>query len=90
MKNYSRIPHADIVVPRGGNNKVAIELIIKHVRRELASRHQDVVRTTEGNGLKLSKIFFEIFLNLACSFFNLTLWCRLYKILPKIILIRNF
>jgi len=32
--------NADIVVPRGGSNKVAINLIVKHVMRELKSRHE--------------------------------------------------
>lgn len=27
--------HADIIVPRGGENKVAIELIVQHVRTQL-------------------------------------------------------
>ena len=27
--------YADIIVPRGGDNKIAIDLIVKHVHREL-------------------------------------------------------
>jgi uridine kinase len=29
---------ADIIVPRGGDNKIAIDLIVKHVHRELSTR----------------------------------------------------
>lgn len=35
--------HADLIVPRGGDNKIAIDLIALHVNREL---HQ-VIRSTE-------------------------------------------
>ena len=30
--------HADIIVPRGGENEVAINLIVQHVQTQLASR----------------------------------------------------
>jgi len=30
--------HADIIVPRGGDNEVAIDLIVQHVQRELSVR----------------------------------------------------
>jgi hypothetical protein len=36
------INHGDIVVPRGGSNKVAINLIVKHVMRELKKRAEKV------------------------------------------------
>merc|ERR1711990_701992 len=36
------INHGDIVVPRGGSNKVAINLIVKHVMRELRKRAEKV------------------------------------------------
>jgi uridine kinase len=29
------MPSADIIVPRGGDNEIAIDLIVKHVNREL-------------------------------------------------------
>ena len=29
------MPSADIIVPRGGDNEIAIDLIVKHVHREL-------------------------------------------------------
>ena len=29
------MPYADIIVPRGGDNEIAIDLIVKHVHREL-------------------------------------------------------
>lgn len=29
------MPYADIIVPRGGDNTIAIDLIVKHVHREL-------------------------------------------------------
>lgn len=41
------ITHADMIVPRGGKNTVAIELIVKHVSRELNKRKQNVQRSTE-------------------------------------------
>ena len=30
--------HADLIVPRGGENQVAIDLIVKHVHTQLVSR----------------------------------------------------
>lgn len=32
------MPHADIIVPRGGDNKVAIQLIVQHVNTQLQIR----------------------------------------------------
>lgn len=40
------ILHADIVVPKGGSNRVAIDLIVKHIRRELENRKYRVIRKT--------------------------------------------
>ena len=40
MIKILRLNNADIVVPRGGSNKVAINLIVKHVMRELKSRRE--------------------------------------------------
>ena len=41
------ISHADMIVPRGGSNKVAIDLIVKHVIRELNKRKQNIKRSTQ-------------------------------------------
>ena len=42
LKYDSRCQFCDIVVPRGGSNKVAINLIVKHVMRELNKRRENV------------------------------------------------
>ena len=40
-----RFSYADIVVPRGGENTVAINIIVKHVIRQLNLRTQNVERS---------------------------------------------
>lgn len=37
--------HADIIVPRGGDNKVAIQLIVQHVHTQLQLVSQEKSRT---------------------------------------------
>jgi uridine kinase len=34
--------HADIVVPRGGENEVAIDLIVQHVQKKLKERGEEL------------------------------------------------
>ena len=52
--------HADIIVPRGGENEVAINLIVQHVQTQMDSRGfkvreklANVVAAANGNGVRL-------------------------------------
>ena len=59
------ISHADMIVPRGGSNKVAIDLIVKHVIRELNKRKQNIKRSTQ-----VLKIYNYVFDKLKFVFFQ--------------------
>ena len=58
---------ADIIVPRGGDNKIAIDLIVKHVHRELYAVSTDWLtrllasKTSVWEGLKIARERFFIF-----------------------------
>ena len=52
------VTHADLIVPRGGDNEVAINLIVQHVHMQLQQRgvllRSKLVRTTAGQPLPAS------------------------------------
>jgi len=57
--------HADLIVPRGGENQIAIDLIVQHVNRELHKRgvklkNQLVNRLGEMGNLPMPKSFFLV------------------------------
>ena len=41
--------YADVIVPRGGHNPVAIEMIVAKIGRRLAAPHVDEPVDTEGS-----------------------------------------
>ena len=57
MFDYYIMPsmiHADLIVPRGGENQVAIDLIVKHIHTQLQSRGLKLRYALMTKGLNLN------------------------------------